>query len=49
MVVVKLSSAVDPQTKKTMLGDSFSDANTTGKHYRWQFIFPEVYHFKFSN
>ena len=49
MVGVKLCSAVDSQMIKTMLGNSFSDANTTEKHYWWQFLFPEVYHFEFSN
>ena len=33
MVGVKLCSAVDSQMMKTMLGKSFSDANTTEKHY----------------
>ena len=49
MVGVKLCSAVGPQIIKTMLGNGFSDASTTEKHYGWQFLFPEIYHFKFSN
>ena len=49
MVGVKLCSAVDSQMIKTMLGKSFSDANTTEKHYWQQCLFPEVYHFEFSN
>ena len=29
--------------------NGFSDASTTEKHYGWKFLFPEIYHFKFSN
>ena len=49
MVGVKLCSAVDPQMIKTMLGNSFSDEHATEKRYGRQFLFPGVYHFKFSN
>ena len=48
MIAVKLHLAADAQKIGDMLWNSFSQKNTTVKHYGKEFLFPKVQGFSFS-